>query len=89
MDFTSERKAMSTIISGYKNKSDILLKGAPDRILKKCSSYYMFGGLDGPTSLNDSQRDQILDQVSTLAKQGLRCLAIAEIPNTGPLAGIS
>jgi magnesium-transporting ATPase (P-type) len=49
MDFTSERKAMSTIISGYKNSSDILLKGAPDRILKKCSSYFMLNGKNAPT----------------------------------------
>jgi magnesium-transporting ATPase (P-type) len=33
LDFTSERKSMSTIVSGYKNEKDTLLKGAPDRII--------------------------------------------------------
>lgn len=30
---------MSTIVEGYNNKRDILLKGAPDRILAKCTQY--------------------------------------------------
>jgi magnesium-transporting ATPase (P-type) len=36
LDFSSDRKAMSTIITGYRNEKDLLLKGAPDRILAKC-----------------------------------------------------
>jgi magnesium-transporting ATPase (P-type) len=44
LDFTSQRKAMSTIVSGYQNSKDMLLKGAPDRILDKCSSYMSLGG---------------------------------------------
>jgi magnesium-transporting ATPase (P-type) len=39
LDFTSKRKTMSTIVSGYKNHRDLLLKGAPDRVLAKCNSY--------------------------------------------------
>jgi len=30
---------MSTLVSGYKNTKDLLLKGAPDRIIDKCISY--------------------------------------------------
>lgn len=37
LDFTSKRKAMSTVVTGYKNNVDLLIKGAPDRIIKKCS----------------------------------------------------
>lgn len=33
LDFTSERKAMSTVVSNYKNQKDLLVKGAPDRII--------------------------------------------------------
>jgi len=39
LDFTSKRKTMSTIVEGYTNYRDLLLKGAPDRVLAKCSSY--------------------------------------------------
>jgi magnesium-transporting ATPase (P-type) len=44
LDFTSERKAMSTIVSGYKSNVDMLIKGAPDRIIKKCSQFYSYTG---------------------------------------------
>jgi len=46
---------MSTIISGYKNKVDMLIKGAPDRILAGCTSYMSFEGtqpLDGTSREN-------------------------------------
>ena len=44
LDFTSERKSMSTVVTGYKNGKDLLLKGAPDRIMDKCTSYMGLGG---------------------------------------------
>lgn len=41
LDFTSERKSMSTIITGYpgQNKNTLLLKGAPERVIEKCTSF--------------------------------------------------
>ena len=33
LDFTSERKVMSTVVSGYKNDKDLLIKGAPESVL--------------------------------------------------------
>jgi magnesium-transporting ATPase (P-type) len=39
LDFTSERKAMSTVVKGYRHDKDLLLKGAPDRILAKCTKF--------------------------------------------------
>lgn len=53
MDFTSERKAMSTIVTGYKNAKDTLLKGAPDRIVLKCSNYMTLSGGTKPMSESD------------------------------------
>ena len=54
LDFTSQRKAMSTIVSGYSNNlTDMLLKGAPDRILEKCTSYMSLGG---KKEMNDRDR---------------------------------
>jgi magnesium-transporting ATPase (P-type) len=35
---------MSTVVSGYKNDKDILLKGAPERIVQKCVKYMSFEG---------------------------------------------
>jgi magnesium-transporting ATPase (P-type) len=45
LDFSSDRKAMSTIITGYRNDKDLLLKGAPDRILAKCTGFMTLNGL--------------------------------------------
>jgi len=41
LDFTSERKAMSTVVKGFTKPdlNSLLIKGAPERIIAKCSSY--------------------------------------------------
>jgi magnesium-transporting ATPase (P-type) len=41
LEFSSERKCMSTIIKGYEGKQSntVLLKGAPERVITRCSSY--------------------------------------------------
>ena len=87
LDFTSERKAMSTIVTGYKNDKDTLLKGAPDRIIEKCTSYMTLSG--GVKEMSSSDKANIMSNVNNLAAQGLRCLAIAEIPNAGKLSHLS
>ena len=86
LDFTSERKSMSTIITGYNNDKDTLLKGAPDRVLKKCTSYMSFSGLQ---TMTDGDRVAIENQVEQMQSNGLRVLAIAEIPKAGALSGIT
>lgn len=86
LDFTSERKAMSTIVSGYKGDKDLLLKGAPDRVIKKCNK---FMGLNGAQALSAQDKELLNEQVSQLAGQGLRCLAVAEIEGAGALSGLT
>jgi len=89
LDFTSERKAMSTIVSGYKNNKYLLIKGAPDRILSKCTMFESLGNPTGAKTFNESQKSKILAQVNELSAQGLRCLAIAECPLSGLLADLN
>lgn len=40
LDFSSERKCMSTVVTGYKKIKNnvVLLKGAPERVIEKCNS---------------------------------------------------
>jgi len=39
LDFSSERKCMSTIVKGYEEAQNVvLLKGAPERVIEKCNS---------------------------------------------------
>jgi len=86
LDFTSERKAMSTVVTGYNNGKDMLLKGAPDRIMGKCTSYM---SLSGKKQMTESDRQSFTTSINNLAAQGLRVLAIAEIPNAGALSSIT
>lgn len=41
LDFTSERKTMSTVITGFEGnqKNTLLLKGAPERVIEKSKNY--------------------------------------------------
>lgn len=77
---------MSTVVTGYKNNVDLLIKGAPDRIIKKCSEYQSF---DGTKSFTESDKEVLLYQISMLAGKGLRCLAVAEIPGGGELSDLT
>ena len=89
LDFTSERKAMSSVVTNYKNSKDILLKGAPDRIIEKCTGFYSITHPDTPAELSQSTKQKILDNVAKLSSEGLRCLALAEIPNGGKLSNLN
>jgi Ca2+ transporting ATPase len=89
LDFTSERKSMSTVVSNYKNSKDILIKGAPDMVLEKCTSFI---SLDCPTTPADFTADlkqTVLAQIAKLSSEGLRCLALAEIPKAGKLENLN
>lgn len=66
--FESERQFMATLHKTPEDKCAILLKGAPEVILKRCAQW-----LDG-TQL---KRNEILAQIENLASEGMRVLAFA------------
>lgn len=40
LDFTSERKLMSTVVTGFVSQGNsILIKGAPERVIQRCITY--------------------------------------------------
>ena len=40
LDFTNERKAMSTLVTGYNGTGNsLMIKGAPEKIIKNCYTY--------------------------------------------------
>lgn len=41
LDFTSERKTMSTVVQGLEgnNRNSLLIKGAPERVIEKSKNY--------------------------------------------------
>ena len=71
--FDSSIKKMSVIFESA-NHSMIFTKGAVERIFESCSSICSAGG---DVELTEEIQGQILDNMETLASQGLRVLALA------------
>ncbi len=71
--FSSEKKMMATVnrVSG---KNMLIVKGAPDVILKKCSKADSSGAV---ISLTPSIEQKILYQNNLMAKEALRVIAVA------------
>jgi len=78
---------MSTIVTGHKNAKDILVKGAPDRLLAKCSRYQSLG--QEPREFKAGEKEKLQKQIDALSAQGLRVLGFAEGPLTGVLANLN
>ena len=81
--FDSERKLMSTVNKQSEDKFIVAVKGAPDELLKRCTSYIQNGKVE---SLDEATRKMILETNHNLATQALRVLATAykevdNIPN--------
>ena len=77
LDFSSERKAMSTVVSGYNGRAgnQVLLKGAPERVIEKCSKVLTSNGQE--TALNADAKQRLNKKIKTVAEQGFRVLGIA------------
>ena len=88
LDFTSQRKTMSTVCDNLKTKErTTYLKGAPDRILDNCSSFMDLNGT--VQNLGAAQKTKLAQQISDLSLEGLRILAVASIQDGGKLSGLT
>lgn len=81
--FDSTRKCM--VVTGHGDKNQTpgeaqLVKGAPEVVLKKCSSYMG----QQVTNLNDNVRQRIQEHVDDMARRGLRVLATGYAPQGRP-----
>jgi Ca2+-transporting ATPase len=79
--FSSERKWMGVTIGDYGPegtspvKEIAYIKGAVDRILKRCDTYLTKDGRE--VVLDSARREEALDAAEKLAKEGLRVLGFA------------
>ncbi|ODQ82707.1 hypothetical protein BABINDRAFT_159232 [Babjeviella inositovora NRRL Y-12698] len=81
LPFSSLRKYMAVCAhSGDKSKCETFTKGAIEKILEKCVSYYDKAGK--PKPLDEKTRAQINDMAETLASKGLRVIALAKCAGT-------
>ena len=72
--FSSDRKRMTTIHKIEDGKHRAFMKGAPEVILDRCSSFL---NDDEILALNDSERKKILSANEEMATAALRVLAVA------------
>lgn len=88
LEFDSNRKMMSTIVSGFeKGTKSLLQKGAIERIIDTCSTVMLGNGIVQP--LTDKHKDYLKNQFNQVASQGLRCIGIAAIIDGGELGKLN
>lgn len=79
LEFTRDRKSMSTLVSRPNGQGALLVKGAPDAIIERCSNIMLRDGK--VIALSKSMRSTLDDKVLEWGADGLRCLAMAVIEN--------
>lgn len=72
-EFSRDRKMMSVLVRRG-NGGSLLVKGAPESVLERCTSIQV-NGKSVPFTL--SHRDSLMNQTLTYGKHGLRTLALA------------
>jgi P-type Ca2+ transporter type 2C len=74
LPFDAATKLMATVHDGREGGTDVYVKGAPDVVLRHCTSVI---GPDGLVPLDDAWRERIDAAIHDLAEDGLRTLAVA------------
>ena len=75
LEFNRDRKSMSVLCENVKGGNRLLVKGAPNLLIERCTHVKTRDG--SVVKLTGSLRREINDKVSSLAKRPLRCLALA------------
>jgi P-type Ca2+ transporter type 2A len=80
-EFSRDRKSMS-VLAGPASHAKLLVKGAPETILDRCSHTYV-GTNAKRVSMTQKHRALVLDTVTECGNHGLRVIAFASIENVG------
>jgi len=77
LDFTSERKSSSSVVTGYNGNqgNTVLLKGAYEGVLRKCNTVLNSHGQAQP--LTEAQTNNLLTKIQDVSGKGYRVLGIA------------
>jgi len=82
LDFSSERKTMSTVVKGGPNQNWVLLKGAPERVIDRCDGFMKSNG-EAEKFKNKDQKEQLLSKIRAEASKGYRVLGMAMAKDGG------
>lgn len=90
LDFSSQRKTMSTVVSGYPTASGntVLLKGAPERVLDRCDGVTLMDGKSYKFRA-DSEKQEMVNEINKVAAQGYRVLGIGMALDGGNMKHIN
>lgn len=77
-EFTRDRKSMSVLVQTSKNKTELLVKGAPEDIIARSASYLnQANGALRVDRLSNEYRAELLTTVENFASEGYRIIALA------------
>ena len=75
LPFTQSRKCMSVFVKGKDGKNQMLIKGAPDMLLEKCTKVMLENG--EIIDLSPLLKETILKKIQVASKKAFRCLGFA------------
>ena len=79
-EFSRSRKSMSVLVGNNGKEQKLLVKGAPESIMERCS--YILLGADGSrVNLTKSHMKLLADEVVAFGNRGLRVMALASVDN--------
>jgi Ca2+ transporting ATPase len=77
LEFTRERKSMSTLVKRTDGKGALFVKGAPDTMLDRCSQVKLGNGQS--VAMSSKLRESLQERVHEYGSRGLRVLALAVV----------
>jgi Ca2+-transporting ATPase len=83
--FSSELMFSAILIQNNAGTRDIYIKGAPEKVLTFCDSYYVDGNMQ---SLDEHHRQHIGKELSTRSEKGFRLIGFVKKSNVGNLQKI-
>ncbi|PHH71429.1 hypothetical protein CDD80_5286 [Ophiocordyceps camponoti-rufipedis] len=77
-EFSRDRKSMSVLVKSGKQQKKLLVKGAPESILERCT-HALVGANGKRVALNHKLSELVLREVVEYGDRGLRIMALASI----------
>ncbi|KAF2178562.1 calcium ATPase [Zopfia rhizophila CBS 207.26] len=81
-EFSRDRKSMSVLVEGPNSQQKLLVKGAPESILDRCS-HVLIGTNGNKVPINNQLSSLIAKEVVDYGNRGLRVIALASVENAG------
>lgn len=75
LPFTQKRKIMSVFVKGKQGKNILLVKGAPDMLLEKCTKAMLASG--EVVEMSQEVKKIIIEKIKDASKKAYRCLGFA------------